>query len=83
MKQDKIVLEGEEGETLEFYVVEQTRIGGKNYLLVTDSTEEDAEAVILRDDSADTDAESVYVFVEDDTEFDAVSGVFEKMLDEE
>lgn len=83
MKQDKIVLEGEEGETLEFYVVEQTRIGGKNYLLVTDSMEEDAEAVILRDDSADTDAESVYVFVEDDTEFDAVSGVFEKMLDEE
>lgn len=82
MKQDKIILEGDQGEQLEFYAVEQTRIGGRNYLLVADGTGEDAEAVILRDDSADTDAESVYVFVEDEQEFEAVSGIFQKMLDE-
>lgn len=82
MKQDKIILEGDQGEQLEFYAVEQTRIGGRNYLLVADGTGEDAEAVILRDDSADTDEESVYVFVEDEQEFEAVSGIFQKMLDE-
>ncbi len=82
MEREKIVLEGEEGENLEFYVIEQTRIAGRDYLLVTDSMDEDAEAVILRDDSADTDAEGLYGFVEDDEEFRAVSGVFEKMLDE-
>lgn len=82
MEQDQIVLEGENGEKLEFYVLEQTRIAGKSYLLVTDSREEDATAVILRDDSEDTDKESLYVFVEDDAEFEAISGVFEGMLDE-
>lgn len=82
MDEDQITLEGENGEKLIFYVLEQTRIAGKSYLLVTDSRDEDAEAFILRDDSGDTDLESVYVFVEDDAEFEAVSGIFEGMLDE-
>ncbi len=82
MDEDQIILEGENGEKLIFYVLEQTRIAGKSYLLVTDSRDEDAEAFILRDDSGDTDLESVYVFVEDDAEFEAVSGIFEGMLDE-
>ena len=69
MEQDQIVLEGENGEQLVFYVLEQTRIAGRSYLLVTDSKDEEATAVILRDDSKDTDLESVYVFVEDDAEF--------------
>lgn len=82
MDEDQIILEGENGEKLIFYVLEQTRIAGKSYLLVTDSRDEDAEAFILRDDSGDTDLESVYVFVGDDAEFEAVSGIFEGMLDE-
>ena len=80
MEQDQIVLEN--GEKLVFYVLEQTRIAGRSYLLVTDSKDEEATAVILRDDSEDTDLESVYVFVEDDAEFEAIAGVFEGMLDE-
>ena len=40
-------------------------------------------AYILKDISTDTDAEAEYVMVEDDTEFDAVSGVFASMLDDE
>lgn len=82
MEQDQIVLEGENGEKLVFYVLEQTRIAGRSYLLVTDSKDEEATAVILRDDSEDTDLESLYVFVEDDAEFEAIAGVFEGMLDE-
>lgn len=52
---------------------EQTRINGVNYILVSDSKDDEANAYILKDISTDTDAEAEYVMVEDDTEFDAVS----------
>ena len=39
--EEKIIMTDENGETVEFYVLEETRIHGKNYLLVTDAEEED------------------------------------------
>lgn len=79
---NQITMIGENGESLIFYVLEQTRIAGRSYLLAADSMEGDAQAVILRDDSVETDEESVYSFVEDDAEFDAVADVFEKMMED-
>ena len=72
---------GEE-QPVEFYVLEQTCIGGKNYILVTDVEDGDGEAWILKDLSEDGEAESTYVFVEDDEEMAAVAGVFENMLED-
>ncbi len=74
--------DGEEAE-VDFYVLEQTTIGGVNYILVTDAEEEDdGEAYILKE-SSDTDGhEQVYCMVEDDAELAAVAGVFENMLDD-
>lgn len=74
--------DGEEAE-VDFYVLEQTTIGGVNYILVTDAEEEeDGEAYILKAVS-DTDGhEQVYSMVEDDAELAAVAGVFENMLDD-
>lgn len=72
--------EGEEAE--EFFVLEQTRIGGVDYILVTDSEEDDAEALILKDLSADGEEEAVYEIVEDDEELLAVSKVFQEMLED-
>ncbi len=69
-------------EPVEFYVLEETRIGGVDYILVTDSEEEDAECLILKDMSEADDDEGVYVIVEDETELDSVLSVFEKMLDD-
>lgn len=69
-------------EPVEFYVLEETRIGGVDYILVTDSEEEDAECLILKDVSEADDDEGVYVIVEDETELDSVLSVFEKMLDD-
>ena len=72
-----------EGEApVEFYVLEQTRIGGYNYILVTDVEEGDGEALILKDLSQDGEEESVYTIVSDDEELDAVAGVFASMLDD-
>lgn len=69
-------------ETVEFFVLEQTQINGEVYILVTDSEEDDAECLILKDTSAADDAEGVYEIVEDDTELLAVSKVFEELLDD-
>lgn len=71
-----------ENEIVEFFVLEQTRINGKNYLLVTDSDDNDATAYILKDQSLESDAESVYDMVEDDDELDAVSKVFEELMED-
>ena len=80
---EKITFVPDGGEAVDFYVLEQTTIGGVNYILVTDAEEdEEGDAYILKDMS-DSDAEErVYSMVEDDTEFDAVSAVFENMLED-
>lgn len=78
----KVTMTPSEGETIELYVIEQTRIGGVNYLLVTEQESGDSEAMILRDLSSDTDEESVYEFVEDDSTLELVGDVFAGMLDD-
>ena len=55
-----------ESEPTWFYVIEQTRIGGVSYLLVTDQESGDSEAWILKDLSSDGDADAIYEFVEDE-----------------
>ncbi len=73
----------ETGEIVEFEVVEQTRINGKDYLLVTDSEDDaDGDAYILKDLSADGEQEAIYVMVEDDEELEAVSRIFSEMLED-
>lgn len=72
----------ETNETVEFFVLEQTMINGTGYILVTDSEEDDAECLILKDTSAMDDSDSVYEIVEDDTELIAVSKVFEELLED-
>ena len=82
MKIEKIVFCPDGDEPVEFYVLEQTRISGTNYILVTDFEEGDGEALILKDMSKDEDKDSVYAIVDDDTELKAVAGVFEDLLDD-
>lgn len=75
----------EENESVAFYVIEETRINGVNYLLVTDSDDEEDEeagAFILKDTSSEQDAEAVYEFVETDSEFDSVSKIFAELLED-
>lgn len=69
-------------EEVEFFVLEQTRVSGKNYILVTDSEEDEAECLILKDMSAAEDLESVYEIVEDEAELTGVLKVFEELLED-
>ena len=81
-KLEKITFFPEGEDPVEFYVLEQTRIGGINYILVTDFEDGDGEALILKDLSKDGEEESLYAIVSDEAELDAVASVFENMLDD-
>lgn len=70
-----------EGED-EFFVLEETRINGNTYILVTDSEEDDAQCLILKEASGKGADESVFEIVEDETELVAVSKVFEELLED-
>ena len=81
MSNEQIVFTTDDGEEILVYVLEETRISGVNYLLVSESPEdEDAECVILRDTSKDTDTEASYEIVEDDETLSAVGAVFQALL---
>lgn len=79
---EKIKFRADGTEEVEFFVLEQTKIGGTSYILVTDSEEGDAECLILKDTSGAKDTESLYEIVEGDTELTAVSKVFEELLED-
>lgn len=79
---EKITLEDADG-TMTFCVLEQTVLNGKSYILVTEDEEGDAEAFVLRDDSAQADTDALYSFVEDDDELNAVGEIFKKLLEED
>lgn len=79
---EKITFNPQGEEPVDFYVLEQTRIGGYNYILVTDFEEGDGEALILKDISKDGEEESVFTVVSDEEELAAVAGVFENMLED-
>lgn len=80
MEKIKFLLDTEE--TVEFYVLEQTKLSGNQYILVTDVEEGDGEALILKEISAAGLRESTYEIVEDDTELSAVAAVFENLLED-
>lgn len=75
-------VQNDTGEGTDFFVLEETRLNGIDYILVADSEEEDAEAMILKDLSADGSQEAVYEVVEDGRELEAVMSVFEQLLED-
>ena len=81
---EKITFETEDG-TLDFFVLSQTRINGTDYLLVSDTDDDEAEneAYILKDVSSESDTFAEYVFVENEQELDAVYKVFVEELGDE
>lgn len=79
---EKLTFQGKDGEQAEFYVLEQTRVNGVNYLLVAGSEEDDGECLILKDMASEEEQESLYEIVEDEQELSAVLTVFEQLLDD-
>ena len=78
---ETIIMQGENGEEIEFEVIETTRLGGVDYYLVCD-TEDEESAYILKDVSKVDEEISIYEFVEDDKEYDAIAAIFEEIVDD-
>ena len=64
--EEKIVLTDDEGNEVEMYVVEETRINNVNYILVSDENDEEA----------------IYEMVEDDSELDYIGRIFSELLED-
>lgn len=79
---EKITFTLADDQIVEFYVLEQTVLGGISYILVTDSEDDEAEALILKDLSKLGEDEALYEIVDDDDELEAVSKIFQEMLDD-
>ena len=81
--EEKIVLTDDEGNEVEMYVVEETRINNVNYILVTEEWDEEEEiAHILKDVSDENDEEAIYEMVEDDSELDYIGRIFSELLED-
>lgn len=87
-KFESIPFQTDDGEEVEFCVLEQTMINGSNYLLVSDEAEileeDDEEAVvyIMKQSAGEEDGIAAFEFVEDDDELMAVSKVFEQLMED-
>ncbi len=77
----KIMLTADDGSEEAFFVVEKADIAGGSYLLVADSLEEDANAMILKE--TEEEGAVVYETVEDEDELRIISKYFEELLEEE
>lgn len=78
---ETIIIQGDNGEEIEFEVMETTRLGGVDYYLVCD-TEDKESAYILKDVSTVEEETSVYEFVEDDKEYEAIATIFQEIMDD-
>ncbi|MCR5507842.1 MAG: DUF1292 domain-containing protein [Lachnospiraceae bacterium] len=74
----KITFETDEG-TSEWYIIDETRINGCNYILVADAPKGDAQCMILKDTAPAEAKESIYEEIDDD-ELEIVAGIFEDSL---
>lgn len=79
---DKVQFTFTDGEeSVEFFVLEQTKVGGNSYILVTEEEQGDSECFILKE-RKEIEGDDIYDIVEDDIELRAVSKVFEELLED-
>lgn len=83
MKENKILFETEDGDKAEFSVLEQTTLGGINYLLVADDADEEGTFLVLKEDNDINSNEMVtFNIVEDEKELEAVVKIFDELLED-
>lgn len=81
--EEKIVFLDEDGNEIEMFVIEETRINNVNYILVAEDGESDeATAYILKDISDDEDEEAIYEMVDEDSELEYIGKIFSELLED-
>ena len=79
---EKIVFKDDEGNRLELYPLESTRLGGVDYLLASDVETGDGECYILKDLSDPDSEEAVYEMVEDEHTLDLLLNIFSELVED-
>jgi len=83
MKENKILFETEDGDKAEFSVLEQTTLGGINYLLVADDADEEGTFLVLKEDNdINSNEMATFNIVEDERELEAVVKIFDELLED-
>lgn len=82
-RDDVITLTDEEGNEVDFMVIDGTEYNGKSYLMLVEADaaeDEESEALLLRiDEDGD---EEILVSVDDEEEFNAVAAQFEEQYED-
>lgn len=81
-RNDSIVFEAEDGTKVEFEVLEQTTLGGVNYLFVVDRADDESFLILRENSGADTEEMAAYDIVEDEKELSAVIKIFDELLED-
>ncbi len=82
-KLEKITFLDEDDQEAELFVLEATRVGGVNYILVSETQDLDAECYIFKEVGVSETEEVSYVPVDDDRELDYIGKIFQELMDEE
>lgn len=78
MEFEIVTMTDEDGQEVEFSIIDNVACGGERYLLVVETElmdDDETDAIILKEVSINTD-DVTYELVEDDAEFDRVADLF-------
>ena len=87
-KYESIPFLTDDGLKIDFCVIEQTRINGVNYLLVSDDAGESAEeeeetlVYIMKESAEEENGMKTYEMVEDEAELTSVFKIFEQLIED-
>ncbi|MDO5146442.1 MAG: DUF1292 domain-containing protein [Eubacteriales bacterium] len=84
-KYESIPFLTDDGMEIEFCIIEQTKINGVDYLLVSEAfeeadDEEETTVYIMKENAEDEDGMKTYEMVEDEAELTSVFKVFEELM---
>lgn len=87
-KYESIPFLTDDGQEVEFCVMEQTMVNGVNYLLVSESQEEESEEdeitvyIMKESGQGETDGMGAYEMVEEEEELLSISKIFEQLMED-
>ena len=84
MEFETVTMTDENGEEIEFSIIDNVACGGERYLLVVETElmdDDETDAIILKEVSINTD-DVTYELVEDDAEFHRVADLFSQKAED-
>lgn len=78
---ESITIVEDDGTERELYLVDQTRVNGEDYLLLTDTQEDGGEGYIYKMSPDPEDEEEMLLTPVEESEYDYIAGIFAEQCD--